>query len=78
VPRFFIHHVEHELALLDEEGAEFPDLAAARAEVIAAGREMLARLIKEGRIVDGRVLEIWDEDGNHLDTIKLRDLVLLS
>ena len=78
MPRFFTHQVEYDLAISDEEGAEFPDFAAARADVVAAGREMLFILIKEGRVVDDRALEIWDEDGNLLETIRLRDLMLLS
>jgi len=53
----------------DTEGTELPDLETARAEAIAAAREILSDHIAEGVFVSGRQIEIHDEAGQHLDTV---------
>ena len=74
MPRFFIHHVEANLRIEDEEGAVFADLAEARREAKCAALEMMADHLRGGSEVGERVLEIWDESGQHLGSVLMRDL----
>jgi hypothetical protein len=60
--RYFFNTRDGDLFTKDEEGSELPDLDAARHEAILAAREMMAEMLLEGRVVDGQVFEIMDED----------------
>ena len=67
--RYYFHIKDGETLIRDQEGAEFPDLAAARLEAIKSAREALLR----GEVLNGRAIAISDERGTILDTVLLRD-----
>jgi len=73
MPRYFFHIHTGSGVLKDPEGELCLDLGAARVEAIAAVRELLAWLVRDGKVVDGQILEICDESDVVLDTIKFRD-----
>ena len=74
MPKFYVHHVQGDTRILDKEGSDFPNLAAARLDVERAGLEILADHLKDGNDVTGWVLEIWDDQGEHIETVELHDL----
>jgi hypothetical protein len=57
--------------VLDEEGGDYSDLEAARAEARASVRELVADDLRAGRSVATRHIEITDEHGAALDRIGL-------
>jgi hypothetical protein len=57
----------------DGEMQEFPDLEAARAEAREGLRELSAELIREGKPFDDRAIEITNEAGVHLATVRMSD-----
>ena len=77
MPRFRFHvrdsDSDSDSLLEDLEGAEFPDLEAARAETVAASREVLAERIKAGLPLSGLQFEIRDEAGEMVATVPIRD-----
>ncbi|MBD0272246.1 MAG: hypothetical protein ICV73_09975 [Acetobacteraceae bacterium] len=75
MPRFHFHvrDSDSDSLLEDLEGAEFPDLEAARAETVAASREVLAERIKAGLPLSGLQFEIRDEAGELVATVPIRD-----
>lgn len=75
MPRFYFHMRSGEDFIEDPEGSELPDLAAARAEAIAAARELMADRIRNGHPADGQEFLIFDEDGKQIDTIPFRSVL---
>jgi hypothetical protein len=47
--RFYFHVRVSDELVTDEEGADFPDLAAARREAVLAAREVVAEAIMTGK-----------------------------
>jgi hypothetical protein len=63
VPHFFFHITQYGMRAVDEEGADYADLAAARADAAVAGRQLTAdEMLKTGRC-EGGIIEIADADG---------------
>ena len=77
MPTFHLHIRVDGHLFEDPEGSELPTLEAARAEALAAAREGFAELIKTGKPVGGRSLEITDDAGRVLATVTFRDVVRL-
>ena len=77
MPRFFFHARDGDQRLDDREGTDLPDLDAARAEAAVAAREIAAERIKQGQTLDGQSLEIGDEGGRTLATVRLADAARL-
>ena len=64
---------------LDEEGAEFPDLACAKAMAISSARDLMAEHVKEGRPIDlGNRIEVADESGKVLAVIPFREVITVT
>jgi hypothetical protein len=61
----------------DEEGMDFPDLAAARDEAIAGARSILADGAKAGILSLSSRIEIEDEKGQALVAITFADAVAI-
>jgi hypothetical protein len=61
VPLYHLHIRQTAMRLLDEEGAVFPSLQAAREEAILAARELLATHIRDGFLPIDWSVEIADE-----------------
>jgi hypothetical protein len=73
MPRFFIHVPDGDALRADVEGAEFPDLEAARAQALAAARDRVVdELLSAHRVPDGEV-EVRDEAGRIRATVPFRD-----
>lgn len=73
--RFFFHLREGGTRIEDPEGQELPSLDAAKAEAEAAVREILAERIRSGRAIDGSCVEIADEAGRILATVRFADFL---
>src|SRR3954469_25886190 len=70
VPRYYLHIGELDT---DLEGAELADLAAARAEVLLAAREMLAEAIFNAREDIPLRFLITNGEGEVLETVNMRE-----
>lgn len=68
---FYFHLRRDGQIIMDGEGSSHPDLAAARSEARAAGREILANAIREGRNVSSDAILITDENGQELAAVSI-------
>jgi hypothetical protein len=66
---YHFHIREQGTLILDEEGSELPNLAAARAEARASVRDLLAEEMKSGDAKPDRSIEITDPSGRLLECI---------
>ena len=73
MPTFFLNVRDGDYLTRDVEGTEFADLEAARAEALAAARDVLGDEMKNDQVQDTRQYEITDEAGQVLATIPLMD-----
>ena len=73
--RFYFHMRRGQHVECDLEGAEFPDLVAARDEACQAAREIVADAIKSSKndLFDGFI--IADESGRELETVALKEVL---
>ena len=74
MPRYFFH-IYNDLIAEDEEGAELPDLPAAREHAISGARSLMAEQIMEGRLRLQHRIEVADEQGRVVMKIPFRELV---
>ena len=75
MPRFYFH-LYNDVDVPDREGAEFPDLDAARASAIEQARGMIGEVAKtEARIVLSNRIDIEDSEGRVLDSVVFRDII---
>jgi hypothetical protein len=72
MPRYYFNIYEHGRLIPDDEGMELPDAKAAHEEAEEGAREILADAIRAHNDVDGKRIEIADEDGSVLETIVVR------
>jgi hypothetical protein len=75
VRRLFLHLRRDGDLLRDEDGRLFADLAEARAEALATGREVVANRLGQGRRVAALHIEIQDQTGRVLAIMPLRDMM---
>jgi hypothetical protein len=75
MPRYFFHVRDGDSFSPDIEGQELPDLEAARREGISANREILGERLLHGGSLDSRQLQIADESGAVLITLKTDDIL---
>ena len=73
MPHYFFHLREGNRVIEDPDGGAFLDLDAARSEALASAREMLAERLKAGRVLDGQQIDICDEAGQKLATVRFRE-----
>jgi hypothetical protein len=76
--RYFINIRDGTETITDREGKDYRDLDHAHEEAIYAARDMAAELVREGKVIDGRVIEICDHTGNVVDSFAIRDVVRLQ
>jgi uncharacterized protein DUF6894 len=69
MPRFFLHLRDGGQLLEDPEGSELPGLDAARADALAAAREIAAERLKAGAPPIAGEFEIRDGAGRLLATV---------
>ena len=78
MPRFYFH-LHNDVDAVDDEGKEFPDLAAAQAFAQEQARQLIGEMIKEsGRIVLSHRIDIEDEQHRTLDSVHFRDVVTVE
>jgi hypothetical protein len=69
--RYYFHLDAADQRTTDDEGADFPDISAARREAEQGARELLAEAIKSGRTRVPKAIVVVDEVGQTLITIPL-------
>jgi hypothetical protein len=75
MPRFFFT-VHDDLEALDDEGLEFAGVEAARVEAIKSARALVCESVSiNGRIVLDHSIEVTDEQGVTVSTIRFGDVV---
>ena len=74
MPRFFFH-VHDELDAEDPEGLELPDLAIALEGATHAARGLMCETLMQGRITLSHRIDIEDERGRVLATVRFADAV---
>lgn len=78
VPRFFFH-VRDDIEAPDNEGAELPDLEAARDKALHEARSMMCEtLLRDGRISLDHHIDIEDEQGELRATVQFADAVRIE
>ena len=74
MPRYFFN-VYDDVVAQDEEGREFPNLAAARLEALRGARGLIAEQVTHGYIVLSHWIDVVDEQGEKALTITFRDAI---
>ena len=72
MPRYFFNVYDEEVTP-DEEGVEYPDLAAARAAALDGARELVCDQIQNGYLNLDHRIEVAGAEGETLLTITFRD-----
>ena len=71
--RYYFHQrIDGEL-LLDPDGYDYANSAAARAAALASARSLWAMAVLEGEDLSGQAIEIVDEQRMLLDTVPLEE-----
>ena len=73
--RYFFNIRDGEQISRDPEGSELPDPVAARFEARVIARDMMIERLKAGQELDGQDIEIADETGNVVQTLKVKEVV---
>ena len=77
MPRFHLHLQDGE-RLCDEHGMVFDGLDAAREEAVRAARDMMCDQVRRGYLSLRDRIEITDEAGRELLTLRFREAVRLE
>jgi hypothetical protein len=78
MPRYYIH-IYDDAVMIDRDGMELRDLAAAKHEAIRGARSMMAEHLVAGRPLQlFHRVEIADESGKVLAVIPFRELVTIQ
>jgi hypothetical protein len=72
---FHFHIQEHGRLIVDEEGSELPDLAAARHEALNTAREMLIEALRFGVEEVPDALVIGDRTGQSIECVPLSSVL---
>lgn len=68
----------NDVTVMDDEGSECPDLAAAKAKAIAAARDLMAEHVRLGRPLDlSHRMEVADDHGKVLAVLPFREIVTI-
>ncbi|HEX8623305.1 MAG TPA: hypothetical protein VF718_15155 [Allosphingosinicella sp.] len=77
MPRFFFK-VRDDVVVDDEEGMVLPDVEAARLQGIRSARALACEQVLHGRLNVGHSIEIQDEEGRQIATIRFGDAVRIE
>jgi hypothetical protein len=78
MPRYYID-LYNDIDSIDEEGADYPDLAAAKMAAMQAARALMAEQIKQGRAVTlHHRIEVADEGRKVLAVISFGELITIN
>lgn len=75
MPRYFFHVHEGTQVSHDREGQILDDLGAARQEAVNTARELVGERLLHGGAVNGRKIEIVDEEGRLLAVVETHDVL---
>jgi hypothetical protein len=78
MPLFYLHLCNGQGLVEDEEGADYPTIAAARSAAIKGLRDALAGDIQSGQINIAAFIEIEDAQHAHIMTVHFADAVDIS
>lgn len=78
MPRFYLHIRDGNELIEDDNGVDLPDENAAREEALASAREILADLIRAGKLLDGQQFEIVNEVGQMIAMIPFKAVLKLD
>jgi len=71
--RYFFNIVHSDMSRVpDEEGEVFPNYELAKQEAVESMRDLVCDAVKQGGKVTGLGIEIVDETGNVLETLRAR------
>jgi hypothetical protein len=73
--RYFFHQITRSGILHDPDGAELPDLEHACMEAIKDARYLMSSAIKSGRDISSRSMQMCDEAGTVLQTIRFTEAI---
>jgi hypothetical protein len=77
VPLYYLHISDGAGFVEDEEGQQLADDAAARAQAIAAARDIMAAELREGALDLGTFIEVENEKREWLFTITFAEAVTI-
>jgi hypothetical protein len=73
MPRYYLNQIYKGQRIVDQEGAEFIDLAAVRHELTLAARQIMADRLMKGEEPDHSRFEVFDENGQLVLTLAFSD-----
>jgi hypothetical protein len=73
MPEYYLHLRDGDEIIEDLEGMDYPDDVAASREAEASARDTLSELIRQGETVNGQRIEICDEAGKIIDTVRFSE-----
>ena len=74
MPRYFFH-IYDDVIVHDEEGAELPNVEAARLNAIRGARDIIAEQVRHGHFVLSHWIDVVDEQGEAVLTVTFREAV---
>lgn len=78
MPRFHLN-LYNDTVLIDEEGSEFPDIAAAEVAAARSARDLIAEHVTMGLPIDlGHRMEVVDDAGRVLSVLRFGDLLTIK
>jgi hypothetical protein len=75
MPQFYFHIRDANGLTRDLEGQELPDLETARHEAVSAAREILGEKLLHGGSLNGRTIEIANQDGQVVGRVDACDIL---
>jgi hypothetical protein len=76
MPRYFFH-VYNDETTIDREGKDLADLDAAKREAMRGARDLMAEAVRHGEVTMSHRIEVEDDGGRPLLTIRYADAVLI-
>ena len=74
MPMYYFHVHGPDGTVVDDEGANFLDMAAVREEAVTAVRELVADGIRSGKGPNGREMRVADDAGKLVLSLPFRDV----
>jgi len=74
MPKFYLNLRNGDETIEDPDGCDSADLQGAIAEARAGARDILASMLRRGEALDGQSIEITDESGALLATVRFKDV----
>lgn len=75
MPRYFFYIMKDGNQIADHEGDEFIDLDEAKSEAVASAKDVARQDIAESRSLEHACIEIRDESGAVLASIRIHDVL---